>query len=152
MQKLFGGGSGGGERYVLKESITILGWDVNNKSIQILEFFRMWVGSVIICDKANFEVTSWSWEPSKLALSISHHCLDFASKSQITIVRNGLQLDNESRLSSKFDLNIWNSSCVWLGDLYRRIKRQILLAMLTSKLMHSFRFEVFSTLKGSVVL
>ena len=133
-------------------SITILGWDVNNKSIQVLEFSKMCVGSVIICDKPNFEVRSWIWEPLKLVLSILHHCLDFALKSPIITVRNGLQLDNELRFSYSFDLNIWNLSCVWVGDLYRWIKQQILFAMLTSKLMHSFRFQIFNTLKGSVAL
>ena len=120
--------------------------------MQDLEFSKMWVGSVIICDKPNFEVRSWSWEPSKLVLSISHHCLDFALKSPIIIVRNGLQLDNESRFSSRFDQNIWDLSCVWLGDLYRWIKLQILLAMLTSKLIHSFRFKIFNTFKRIVPL
>ena len=38
------------------------------------------------------------------------------------------------------------------GDLYRRIKHQILLAILTSKLMHSFRFEICNILKGSLAL
>ena len=37
-------------------------------------------------------------------------------------------------------------------NLNRWIKRQILLAMVTSKLMHSFRFEMFSALKTSVAL
>ena len=118
------------------ESITILGWDVNNKSIEDLEFVKMWVGSVVICNK-----TSWSWESSKLVLSILHHYLGFALKMSIIIVRNGLQLDNCSRFSSRFDANIWYLPCVWLGDLYLWIKWQNLLAMLTSKLMHSFRSE-----------
>ena len=56
------------------ESITILGWDVNKKSTQDHEFSKIGVGSVIICDKPNFEVRSWIWEPSKLVLSILHHC------------------------------------------------------------------------------
>ena len=47
---------------------------------------------------------------------------------------------------------IQSLTCVWLGDLYRRIKHQILLAILTSKLMHSFRFEIFNILKGSLAL
>ena len=126
------------------ESITILDWDVNNRSIQSLEFSKFRVRSVIICYKPNFEVRSWIW---KLVISILHHCLDFALKSPIT-VRNGLHVDNESRFSSGFDLNIWNSPCVWLGELYRWIKRQTLLAMLTSKFVHSFRFEIFITLNG----
>ena len=105
--QLFGGGSGGEERRT-PEPITILGWDVNHKSIQDLDFFKMWVGSLIICDKPNFEARSWNSEPSELVLSISHHCLDFAWKSPIIIVRNGLPLHNESRFSSRSDLNIWN--------------------------------------------
>ena len=119
---------------------------------QDLEFSKLCVCSVIICDKPNFEVRSWIWEPSKLVLSILHQCLDFALKSPIIIVRSGLRLDNEWKFTSRFHLNIWNSSCVLVGDLYRWMKRKILLAILTSKLMHSFRFEIFSTLKRSVHL
>ena len=55
-------------------------------------------GSVIICNKPNFEVRSWSWEPSELVLSISHHSLDLALKSPISIARNDLQLDNNQGL------------------------------------------------------
>ena len=117
-----------------QESITILGVDINNKSIQDLEFSKMCVDSVIISDKPNFEVRSWIWDPSKLVLSILHYCLDTELKSPISIVRNGLHLDNESRFRSRFDLNISTSSFVWVRDLYRGIKQQILLAILTSRL------------------
>ena len=67
------------------ESITILAWDINNKSIQDFEFTKMWVGSVNICNKPNFEVRNWSWEPSKLVLSILHHSLDFALKLPVIV-------------------------------------------------------------------
>ena len=135
-----------------QESITILGVDINNKSIQDLEFSKMCVDSVIICNEPNFEVRSSILEPSKLVLSIWHRCFNFALKLQIIIVRNGLQLDNKSRFSSRFDLNIWISSCVGVGVVYRFIKWQISPAMQASKLMHSFRFGIFSTYKGSVAL
>ena len=52
----------------------------------------MWVGSVIIFDKPSFEVRSWSWDTSKLVLTIFHHCFDFALKLLIITVRNRLQL------------------------------------------------------------
>ena len=51
LSELFGDGSGG-------ESITKLGGDINNKSIQDLELSKMRVGPVTICDKPNFDVTS----------------------------------------------------------------------------------------------
>ena len=109
---------------------------------------------MIICGKPNFEVRSW--EPSKLVISISQlfrFCIKIANlKSPISIVGNLLQLDNELRFSSRFDVNIWNLSCVWLGDLYRWMKWQILLTILNLKLMYSFRFEIFTTNKGSVTL
>ena len=146
LQKLVGGDSEGEERHLHSKVHYHISWDKNNKSIQDLEFSKMCVGSVIICDEPNFEVRSWIWEPSKLLLSISH-CLDFALKLPIIIVRNRLQLDNESGFSSRFDLNIWNLSCVCVEDLYRWMKQQILGAILTSKLMHSFGFEIFSTIK-----
>ena len=117
-----------------QESITILGVDINNKSIQDLEFSKMCVDSVIISGKPMLEVRSWIWDPSKLVLSILHYCLDTELKSPISIVRNGLHLDNESRFRSRFDLNISTSSFVWVRDLYRGIKQQILLAILTSRL------------------
>ena len=99
------------------KTITTLGKDINTKCIQDLALFRVWVGLVIVCDKPNFEIRSWSWEPSKLVLSISHHYFDFALKLPIITLRNELQLDSESRFSSWYDLKIWNSSCVWLKDL-----------------------------------
>ena len=66
----------------------------------------MWVGSLTICNKSNIEVRSLSCQSSKLVLSVSHHCLDFTLRSVIIIVRNGLQVDSESRFTSSFDLNI----------------------------------------------
>ena len=55
LQTLFGGGSGSDERHAL-QSPEVLRSD--NKSLQGLDFSRMWAGSVIICDKLNFEVRS----------------------------------------------------------------------------------------------
>ena len=133
------------------ESVTILHWDVNNKSMQDLEFPKMWVGSVIICNKSNFEVRSWSWQPSKLILSILHHYLDFASKSPINIVKIGLHLDTESRFNSRFDLSIWSLSCVWLGNLCRWMKWQILLAMLTPKLIIHLDLKYLALFKEALL-
>ena len=117
-----------------QESITILGVEINSKSIEVLEFYKMCVDSVIIWDKPNFEVRRWIWDPSKLVSSILHYCSDIALKSPIVIVSNGFQMDNESKFSSRFHLNIWTSSSIWVRDLYREIKQQIFLAMLTSRL------------------
>ena len=56
-------------------------------------------------------------EPSKLVISIEHQSLDLALKLPIIKVRNGLPHNNASKFNFRFDLNVWNSSCVWLGDL-----------------------------------
>ena len=53
--------------------------------------------------------------------------------------------------SSKLDVNIWNSSCVWLRDLHRWIKRQISLAMLTSKVMHHLGLKYLVLLKEALL-
>ena len=99
------------------ESISILGWNVNIKSMQDPELLGICVGSFIICESSNWEVTKSSSEPSKLVISIES--LDLALKSPIVTVRNGLPHDNASKFNFRFDLNVWNSSRVWLGDLER---------------------------------
>ena len=42
-------------------------------------------------------------------------CIE-TSTSLIITVRNGLQLDNESRFGSKFGFIVWKLPFVWLGD------------------------------------
>ena len=106
------------------------------------------VGSFIICESSNWEVTKSSSEPSKLVISIEHQSLSLALKSPIITVRNGLPHDNASNFNVRFDLNVWNSSRVWLGDLQRWMKQQNLLPMLISKVMHSI-YETFKTLNRS---
>ena len=63
------------------ESITILGWDVNIKSMQDLELSSICVGSFIICKSPNWEVRKSNSKPSKLVISIEHQSLDLAFKS-----------------------------------------------------------------------
>ena len=117
-----------------RESMTILGWDANIKSIQDLELSSICVGSFIICESPNWVVRRFETSYFNLAL-----------KSPIMTVRNGLPHDNAPKFKFRFDLNTWNLSCVWLGDLSRWMKWQTLL-------IHSLRYETFDTLKGRVVL
>ena len=90
-----------------------------------------------------------SSEPWKLVISLEPQSLDLALKSPIMTVKNGFDLNSKD---FRFDLNIWNSTCVWFGGLKRWMKRQTLLPMLISKVMHSLRYEILNTLKGRVVL
>ena len=92
------------------ESITILGWDVNIKSIQDLELSCIYISYFIICESLNWEVRKSSSEPWKLVISIERQSLDLALKSPIMTVRNGFPHNNASRFNFKFDLNVRNSS------------------------------------------
>ena len=85
--------------------------------MQDLESSNICVGYFIICESPNWENRKSSFEPSKLAISIKHQSLDLTLKSPIITVRDGLPHNNASKLNFRFDLNVWNSSCVWLGDL-----------------------------------
>ena len=89
-----------------------------------------------------------SSEPSKVVISLEPQSLDLALKSPIMTVRNGFDLNSKD---FRFDLNVLNSTCVWLGGLKRWMKRQTLLRCL-HQVMHSLRYEIFNTLKGRVVL
>ena len=131
------------------ESITILGWDVNVKPMQDLDLSTICVASFIICESPNWKVRKSSSELSKLVISMEHQSLDLALKSTIVTVRNGLLHNNVSRINFRFDLNVWNLSCFWLGDLKRWMKRQTLLPMLISKVIHSLRYEIFKTLRST---
>ena len=86
-----------------------------------------------------------------LIMSFKHQLLGFTLTLIIT-VRKGLLVDSASRFIARFGFKTWNSSCFWLGDIKSKMKRQILLAILTSKLMHLSRLEIFKTLKESADL
>lgn len=107
--------------------------------------------SSVTWDKTNWETWRSIQKPSELVMSSKYQLLDFALKSPIIIVKKGLLVDSESRFIFRFDLKSWNSSCVLLEDLKGWMKQPNLLPILTSKLIHLLRFDMFKILKeGSI--
>ena len=134
------------------ESVIKFGWDVNIRSIQDDEVFDMWVGFLIICCKPNCAVTFSISFPSWLVLSWEYQFFDLAFKFPINTIRNGLFWHQVSKFNSKLSMNFPNSSLVWLGDLYKEIKLQILPPIFHSKLIHSWRYWIFGTRKDKKFL
>ena len=93
--------------------------------MQVEEFFIMWVGSLIIWFKPNWDVSNLSFKPSVVLLSFEYQVTHVALKSLIKIVKKGLKRDTVSRLDSKLSINLLNSSWFWLQDLYNEINLQI---------------------------
>ena len=86
-------------------SITILGSDVNIRSMQDIEFPKIWVDSLITWDKGNRDARNSICEHSKLVVSFKYQLLDFALKLPTITVRKELLVDSASRFISRFDLN-----------------------------------------------
>ena len=74
--------------------------------MQDLELSSTCVGSVIIYKSPNWDVRKSSCEPSNRVISVEHQSLDFALKSPIITVRNGLPHNNGSKFNIRFDLNV----------------------------------------------
>ena len=100
--------------------------------MQVEEFFVMWVGSLIIWFKPNWDVNNLSFEPLVVLLSLEYELAHLALKSPIKIVKKGLEKDTVSRLDSKLSKYVLNSLWFWLGDIYSEINLQI-----------SFAIEIF---------
>ena len=97
--------------------------------MQVEEFFVMWVGSLIVWFKPNWDVNNLSFEPSVVLLSLEYQLAHLALKSPIEIVKKGLEKDTVSRLGSKLSRNVLNSSWFWLGDLHSEINLKIFFAI-----------------------
>ena len=104
------------------DSITKLGCDVKSESIQEDELLSVWVGWFITCLSPYRVVIFAILEPSVVVLSFSYHWLNFVLKSHSAITKNGFVSKMLSRISSKFFVNVSNSSWDWLGVLYTKIQ------------------------------
>ena len=111
---------------------------MNIRSIQDDEVFDMWVGSLIICCKPNCIVTFLISFPVWLVLSWEYQFFDLAFKSPVNTIMNGLFWHKLSKFDTKLSMIFSNSSWVWLGDLYKEIKLQILPPIFNSKLIYSW--------------
>ena len=70
--------------------------------MQVEEFFVMWVGSLIIWFKPNWDVYNLSFKPSVVLLSLEYQLAHLALKLSNKIVSKGLEKDTASTLDSKF--------------------------------------------------
>ena len=122
------------------------------RPIQDDEVFDMWVGTLIICCKSNCAVTFSISFPSRLVLSWEYQFFDLAFKSPINTIRNGLFWHKVSKFNSKLSMNFLNLSWVWLGDLYKEMKLQILPPIFNLKLIHSWRYWIPRTHKAKTLL
>ena len=84
--------------------------------MQDFEDLNICVGSFIICERQNWEVTKSSIEHSKLVLLFEQQSLDLTLKSPVMTITNRLPDNRTSKCTFRFDLYVSNSSCVWLGD------------------------------------
>ena len=66
---------------------------------------------------------------------------DLAFKSLIKAIRNMLFWHKLSKIGSKFSINFSNSSWVWLGNLYKKIKLQIFPPKFNSKFLRILNTE-----------
>ena len=73
-----------------------------------------------------------------LSLSVAHHFEHFALKSPKTIEQAGCWLFILERRESRSEQKLSSSSWLWLGDLYRYVKKHFSLLTLTSVTKHSF--------------
>ena len=114
---------------------------VNVRSIRDDEVIDMCVGSLIICFKPNCAVTFLIAFPLWLDLSWRCEFFYLAFKFPVNTIRNWLFWHNHSKFNSRISMNFSNSSWVWLGDLYKQIKLQILPPIYDSILLHSCKIE-----------
>ena len=70
--------------------------------MQVEELFVMWVGSLIIWFKLNWDVYNLSFKPSVVLLSLEYQLAHLALKLPNKIVSKGLEKDTASTLDSKF--------------------------------------------------
>ena len=123
--------------------------NVNIRSIQEDIVFDMCVGSLIICCKANctvrFSIEFSSW----LDLAWQYQFFDLAFKSPINTITNGLFWHKLPKFNSRLSMNFSNLSWIWLWDLYKETKLQILPPKFNAKLIHSCRYWILRTRKGS---
>ena len=59
----------------------------------------MWVGSLIICCSPNWEVKASILEPLERVVSPVYQFLDFALKSPMATIKNGLVAETASRVA-----------------------------------------------------
>ena len=121
------------------DSITRLGWEINNRSIYEGESVKIWIGSLINCCKPNWHVIASILEPSLVVLSSLYQFNDLALKSPRTTNKYGLLLAILSKLSSKLSAKSSKVSDDWLGERYSYITLHILPPNDISKFMHSFK-------------
>ena len=110
----------------------------------------MWVGSLIIWFKPNWDVNNLSFELSVVLLSLEYQLVHLALKSPIKIVKKGLEKDTVSRLDSKLSKNVLNSSWFWLGDLYGKINLQVFFPIENSIFKHSWK-HFWSQIKEQIL-
>ena len=67
------------------DSVTKLVSEVNKRSMQVEQFFVMWVGSLIIWFKPNWDVNNLSFKPSFALLSFEYQLAYLALKSPLQI-------------------------------------------------------------------
>ena len=97
------------------DSLTKLGCVVKIRSMHKEEDSKIWVASLIIWLRTNWDVTFSIVIPSKLVLFWLHQCLDFALKSPMTTNKKRFLCTRVSRLIWRLSINAWKSSCFWLG-------------------------------------
>ena len=121
---------------------------VNVRSIKDDEVIEMCVGALIICFKPNFVVTFLIAFPLWLDLSWRCEFFDFAFKSAVNTIKNWLFWHNHSKFNSRFSMNFSSSSWIWLGDLYKQTKSQILQPTYDLLLLHSCKIEHWKIAKS----
>ena len=70
----------------------------------------------------------------------------------MTTTKKGLFWNKQSKFLSRFSENVSNSSCVWLGDLYKEIKLQSLSPTFNSKIKDSCKSQILRNLKSRAFL
>ena len=86
----------------MPQSITNLGCDVKNKSMQEDDVSKICVGSLIIWCKPLCDINVPIFAPSKLVLSVMHQLRNFLLKSPNITTKNGSKLVALSKFNSRF--------------------------------------------------
>ena len=92
------------------DSIIRFGCDVNIKSMQEEELFKIWVGSFMIWLKPKLAVKMSIFYPSIFVMLLAYHQFDFALKSPRTTTIYSFFNQPGSILNSKLSENFLNSS------------------------------------------
>ena len=125
-------------------SITKFDWSVKIKSIQEIEVGKRWVGSVMGWWKPCKHVRASRHACSSVVLSFFHPKEDLALKFPRITVKRELDDAVVFEMSSKFDKNSSNLAVSWLGDLYITPIYPLQFCIVTSQIVHSFRFVEFN--------